>query len=322
MHEYLQKIEQGKISKEEALKQIKNLDESLYTLLKKALLLQELQNEVLRTEYKQASKTRIYYHIMKDVEAQRAAERAAQRAAELAAQKPKPKIFSYFSLPKLQPFLVAAMVLLISFSMAVGVASAADGAAPGDFLYPIDRGLENIRLAFTFDEMAKVKLLVSHSSERIAEADHLFQEGDSENGNQALAEYELDMQAISDIISQADEEQQAALLDSVSASTASNTQVLNDLLDKLPPSAKDAIEHAIDVSDHTDNPNKPSSPPGLEDEDDDQSDDDVADQDKDNPSDEVLESVEEAKATKEAEKEDAKETKEADKVEKKEEVDN
>jgi hypothetical protein len=141
------------------------------------------------------------------------------------------------------------------------------------------------------------------------------------------------MVRVSQIIQTADAGLQAELQNMVAAYTAENTTVLTNLLDVLPASAVDAVEHALDLLD---------TPSGLVeteeiltgdddlagDDDEDSSDDDAGDDDaagggddddtaddKDNQgkAEEVLATVDAAKATKDAAKETKKATKDAEK---------
>ena len=79
---------------------------------------------------------------------------AAQRQRRLAAWRPRPQ------------FAVAAATVLLLISVS-GVAVAANGAAPGDALYGIDRALE------------KVGIGAGHAEERLEEARSLLSEGEA-----------------------------------------------------------------------------------------------------------------------------------------------
>lgn len=59
---------------------------------------------------------------------------------------------------------MAALALLLCFSAAWGTVSRASAALPGDFLYPIKRGAEAVRLSLTFDPVAREQY-----QERLAE---------------------------------------------------------------------------------------------------------------------------------------------------------
>jgi hypothetical protein len=326
LHKYIEKIKKGELSKEEVLGYLKTHDKALHDLLKKALLFEEFSLAAPSPEYKTASKNRIFYNLMQEIE-----------AAQPPQREPLRNLFNEWR-PRLQPFLTVALVLIISFGGLVGVAQAADSAVPGDFLYPVDKAIENIRLALTIDEKARVRLLLENSQERIEEANLLFSQGKYELGNVALAEYEQVMVRVSQIIQTADADIQAELQNMVAAYTAENTTVLTNLLDMLPASAADAVEHAIELLDtpsglvETEEPTTGDDDLAGDDDtadddddlagDDDDADDeggddddndDVTDDDKDNQgkAEEVLATVDAAKATKDAEKEDKKATKEA-----------
>jgi len=59
---------------------------------------------------------------------------------------------------------------------------------PGDFFYFVKTMTEKIRLAFTFDDYKKAKLLSENAAERIAEANELFAEGKTDEATDLLKE--------------------------------------------------------------------------------------------------------------------------------------
>lgn len=323
LHQYLERIEAGKLSYKDALRLAKKQDPALYTLLRKALPFYQFQKHATPNQYyKQASKNRLLYKLSGDLE--------EARKNKPAKSYKKDKLFSF----NLKPFLSAAFVAILSFGVLVGGAQAADTAAPGDFLYPIDLWMEQAQITFANSESEKIRLILTFSEERIAEAEKLFRDGDIENGNIALIGYEAKIAMADQILAQLGSEQYPELKALVSAATARNSEVLAGLVADLPPQAQNAVLHAIEASDHLADPNLPT-PTVLDTPEDiqvpetaaeetetpvaDETDDDDVESTK--HSDEVLEEVEEAKATKDAEKEEDKATKEAEKEEDKEDKD-
>ena len=312
LHYYLEKIEAGEITYKEAFQQTKNLDRNLYSLLRKTLHLHKYQQQATPDQYyKQSSQNRIWYQLSDTLQ------ETQQQAPARRYPPKKAKSFNF------QPFLTATLAVLFSFIVMVGGAQAADTAAPGDALYPVDLWMENSRIALTNNAVSKLTFMVANSEERVGEANDLFQKGDFENGYVALDYYEQKIQAINVLLSESSGDELATMEAIVAASTAANTEVLNSLMGILPPQAQEAILHALEVSDHTDDATPtltpteealpgdqteaaPTATPSPTDE----------DEEKDNPSaaEEVLEGVEEAKATKDAEKEEDKQDKEDEKA--------
>jgi hypothetical protein len=89
---------------------------------------------------------------------------------------------------------LSAFILAMGFL--TGVAYAADGAQPGDLLYPIDRSVEDLRLKFTPDPERALQLLLSIADERVTESEQLALEGDEENMAAALEAYGQTISAI------------------------------------------------------------------------------------------------------------------------------
>jgi hypothetical protein len=90
----------------------------------------------------------------------------------------------------------AVAVLGVALGLATSVAYAADGAHPGDLLYPIDRGAEEFHLMLTSDPELVTSLMLSFAAERLTEAEQLADEGDETNLAVALNAY---TQTISEI---------------------------------------------------------------------------------------------------------------------------
>ena len=77
----------------------------------------------------------------------------------------------YFMIKKrFVPILISVFLLV---GLASGTTALANGSAPGDFLYPVDRAAENVRIAFASKEN-KTTLRLAYSVERVEEAEHLL----------------------------------------------------------------------------------------------------------------------------------------------------
>ncbi len=71
-----------------------------------------------------------------------------------------------------------AVVILIGTLIlgSVGTVAAANNAKPGDILYPIDRGVENLRINLATSSESEVELHTQFASERITEVQQLLQD--------------------------------------------------------------------------------------------------------------------------------------------------
>ncbi|MGD8813863.1 MAG: DUF5667 domain-containing protein [Anaerolineales bacterium] len=100
--------------------------------------------------------------------------------------------------------LVTTILLSIFAGGGVGVAFAADGAVPGDALYGVDLGVENIRFFFTFDQESKTQLALEFASERLDELQEIIGEGASgEAIGQILEAYRLKLEMAEQAMNQA-----------------------------------------------------------------------------------------------------------------------
>ena len=96
---------------------------------------------------------------------------------------------------KIALVLAAVLVVLgISGGLLVGVANAA---APGDILYGLDRGMENLRLALTTQPASQESLNMNLAQERVSELGQLTAQGDLQNLDAALDNLSLALASVS-----------------------------------------------------------------------------------------------------------------------------
>jgi hypothetical protein len=89
---------------------------------------------------------------------------------------------------------MTAALLLISLCGLTGtaqVAAAADGALPGDALYPIKTSTEGIRLALSADPVDQVQLRLNFAQARVSEAQKLSSQKQYEHMQTAITGYQL-----------------------------------------------------------------------------------------------------------------------------------
>jgi hypothetical protein len=92
--------------------------------------------------------------------------------------------------PAMSWLLISAIVLSVFTGGGVGLAFAADGAVPGDALYGLDLGVEELRMMFAFDPQTKAELALHFSDERLEELQELLGQGAPEEAiGEALAGY-------------------------------------------------------------------------------------------------------------------------------------
>ena len=255
-------IDMGKQIDQATLDLIKREDPDLYELLMQSNMLRNPKLVKPNPLYATSSKTRIFHEVIKSQK---------ERVSPL---NQLTGLFSNFKIPRLSfsPALTVLLVLVFSFSLLVGGAQAADNAGPGDFLYPVDQAIESTRLILTVNDHARLQLLLSFANERLEEADESFTAENSDNAEIALAGYEREMESINNLLENARIEFSDELLQQADQTIRNNTAVLENLLvsGKIPITAQDAIDHAIEMSRKhlgTENPSAADStktPPGLE----------------------------------------------------------
>ncbi|GAB4497021.1 MAG: hypothetical protein OHK003_04180 [Anaerolineales bacterium] len=104
----------------------------------------------------------------------RSRSRVMQRAAELRELSAPKRRFSILPLQRLAIAFGLAAIFLLSGS---GLLSASASSLPGERLYPVKRGWENVRLFFIFDSEARALLKHEFENERLHEAKELLTEG-------------------------------------------------------------------------------------------------------------------------------------------------
>jgi hypothetical protein len=94
---------------------------------------------------------------------------------------------------------VAVLVAVILTGLAgTGIVYAADASMPGDFLYGVDKGVEDIQRSLTSDPVASSELELAIMDERIAELDQLSQSGNSEAVGDCIREIEQQQDRLQD----------------------------------------------------------------------------------------------------------------------------
>ncbi|NJN79074.1 MAG: hypothetical protein HC797_00580 [Anaerolineales bacterium] len=154
----LEQIENG-ADIESVLKQYPELTNELRPILKTAIKAQRNQTSEPSAEAFQRGRAKVMQHV-----------------AQL---KPSP-----VSVVKRKNTLPAFSRLAISFTLALvfllggtGVLSASASTIPGDRLYPVKRGWENVRLFLIFDQEARVLLQDEFENERLHEVNELISQG-------------------------------------------------------------------------------------------------------------------------------------------------
>jgi hypothetical protein len=84
---------------------------------------------------------------------------------------------------------LAALAVIVLLTAGGGIAYAADGAAPGDALYSLDRSIEQVRLQLTGSPQARFRLQLAQATERLTEAEDLLRKAKQDRFTDALDNY-------------------------------------------------------------------------------------------------------------------------------------
>lgn len=123
---------------------------------------------------------------------------------------------------------------------------------PDDPFYQTKRQAETDKLKFSRDPLERAALHAEHAGERLEDVKAMVSKGRHEFTADLLKDYEKSLKMSVDEINKAqtDGRDVSKALSAVEKATMKHTEVLNDLLGKVPEQAKPAIRHAIEVSKH------------------------------------------------------------------------
>ncbi len=138
--------------------------------------------------------------------------------------------------------LAAVGLFVIALALASGgLAYAADGAAPGDPLYPLDRALEQAQLRLTARSAHALELRLRFAAERLDEAAHLLAAGKAAHVQQALADYDV-------LVAEAQQMAEPASQPVIGIALGNQQVRLVGLLLAAPPEAQAVVEDALDAA--------------------------------------------------------------------------
>jgi hypothetical protein len=129
-----------------------------------------------------------------------------------------------------------------------GVLQAASLSKPGDLLYKVALKLEEIEVSLAQNVQREAELHLQHSTKRLDEVELLLEERDIETALSTLKLYEAQISQLDSLLAETTVEQSDSLLEIVYVARTRHLDVLTSLLEKVPDTAQDAIQHAIEVS--------------------------------------------------------------------------
>jgi Domain of unknown function (DUF5667) len=179
--------------------------------------------------------------------------RLMSEAVVVLAKKP-----SRFSFPMLVRPAFASMAILVL--VLAGATSAAASSIPGDALYGVKRATEDVRLALTFDPLARTQLLSEMTDRRTEELAEIAKRRPS-SAPTATQEYadavERFADALDDLHDAVSEDKRAAAQALAEAARAKHKAVLDAVKDKLSEDDQTEVQNVIDREEERTSPNNP-----------------------------------------------------------------
>jgi len=145
--------------------------------------------------------------------------------------------------------LIILILAVVSIYPAPASAAINAGIKPGSFWYTFDIAFEKVSLFFTFNPEKKVRKALDYANERIAEAEALAEEKNSDAVKTAITNYESNIALVAEKSKEVKDKQTAEkLLFFIADNTSKHQEILVDVLAKVPDEAKESITKAIEVS--------------------------------------------------------------------------
>ncbi len=127
----------------------------------------------------------------------------------------------------------------------VGTVSSSASAVPGDLLYPVKRGVENVQVTLHRDDASRGEYRLQQARERLAEARHLDRSGDTARLADTLDDFASQTEAGSDRLFAAYESDQSTeRIDTVNDFVAEASVELAGLSGSVPPDARSSFDSA------------------------------------------------------------------------------
>lgn len=148
------------------------------------------------------------------------------------------------------------LVPLVSIVFLIGFVSAHEGnhselpdpgTTPGSPLFGLEQAQESISLALTFNSQDKAHKRLHQARERLSEAEHLTENNESSNAEKAIQMHSRAMERADQAVQNLPEERREKANQDLNATRNQSISVLTDLKQRLPDSASQGIETAIEA---------------------------------------------------------------------------
>ena len=145
----------------------------------------------------------------------------------------------------LRPAFAAGLAALV---LIVGAGSAAANSLPGDAAFPLKRAIEEVRVALTFDDVERVRVLAELADQRLGELEQVAGRDDksptaSDEYAQAVARFRAAVDALQEAAPEDKSEKAQEVAD---AAREKHEIVLEGLMDRLSDKAKESVDRATE----------------------------------------------------------------------------
>ena len=130
----------------------------------------------------------------------------------------------------------------------VGIVASSAQAVPGDMLYGVKRSVETVELALHRSDASRGQFQLEQARERLAEAEHLAEQGDLDRSASALADFRSQADAgTADLFTHYEADGESASVESVNDFATESASTLTDLSEQFPTAASDPVELAMNT---------------------------------------------------------------------------
>jgi hypothetical protein len=147
----------------------------------------------------------------------------------------------------------AFVTIFIAFLLVIsttGVAWASSDALPGDALYSVKRGVEELRLGITFSESGDAELLNDFTSERMDEIEALILAGRDEDLTEALQNYEDMLNRLVNQVMENSQSEDQESLDQFESNLSHQMEVLERVQANVPEHVQAKMEEVKEQTQH------------------------------------------------------------------------
>lgn len=175
----------------------------------------------------------------------RVIERIKEEASNTGAKR---SIFGFIWPQKIAYQWVAALLaLIVLFSSAGGVVSYAQGALPGEGLYPVKLATEKLQYSLTANELERVEVIANFTNRRLQEVVTLVQQGETEALGSSIETFEEHVVQTVDLLEESSDQQpheKKVLAVNLQETFTEQAEKLDALKEKAPKEVQPDLERA------------------------------------------------------------------------------